>query len=160
MFLCCSCQVTELYDLLNKWDSFVDVVPDLVSFHFCLLLFMKICSILALPVVSDGHSKSSQRFTATSCKVRKRRGVCNCFQCKHIWTNWSIVIQVSVILGRTVYDILSRNGHSDDDFSLSVSAISWLSFSGSHSAEQSCSTRPGETQCILVWRNIFSSYPF
>ena len=29
-FLVCCCQVTELYDLLNKWDSFVDVVPDLV----------------------------------------------------------------------------------------------------------------------------------
>jgi len=27
--------VTELYDFLNKWDSFVDVVPDLVSvFYF------------------------------------------------------------------------------------------------------------------------------
>ncbi|PFX30491.1 Dynactin subunit 2 [Stylophora pistillata] len=24
-------QVTELYDLLNKWDSFVDVVPDLIT---------------------------------------------------------------------------------------------------------------------------------
>ena len=31
MYLICFIfKVTELYDLMNKWDSFVDVVPDLV----------------------------------------------------------------------------------------------------------------------------------